>query len=187
MSQGSDIIVQIKGNQEMLLNKVKELTTSLEPLSTCSQKEAKKHGRIEYREASVFEVPKKPFSLPYEWHGLFKAVIRVRRYTDKFDTKIKQWRLVTEVAYYGSSCLLNAELAAECIRFHWCIENRNHYVRDVSLGEDASRIRKNPGIFARLRSFALNLLRYNQVSNVKKALFENALNFENILNYQGIF
>lgn len=165
---------------------MKELTECLEPVSTFSQQETKKHGRIEYRESCIFEVPEKKFSLPYEWHKLFKAVIRIRRFTDRYDTKNKKWNLSTEVAYYGSSFLLDAERAAECIRFHWHIENRNHYVRDVSLGEDASRIRKNPGIFARLRSFSLNLLRFNHVNNVKKTLFENALNFENILNYRGI-
>ena len=38
----------------------------------------------------------------------------------------------------------------------------SHHVRDVTLREDASRIRKNPGIFARIRSFAYNILRFNQ-------------------------
>src|SRR3974377_1215211 len=30
-------------------------------------------------------------------------------------------------------------------RGHWSIENRSHYVRDVTMGEDASRIRKRNG------------------------------------------
>jgi predicted transposase YbfD/YdcC len=38
-------------------------------------------------------------------------------------------------------------------------QNRSHYVRDANLAEDASRIRKNPDIAARLRSFAYCLLR----------------------------
>jgi hypothetical protein len=49
-------------------------------------------------------------------------------------------------------------------------------VRDVTLGEDQSRIRTNPHIFAKLRSFALNILRYNQVDNVSLELFENSMN-----------
>ena len=44
------------------------------------------------------------------------------------------------------------------------IENRSHYVRDGSFAEDA--IRRNPGIFARLRSFAANILRFNGIHNV---------------------
>jgi hypothetical protein len=38
----------------------------------------------------------------------------------------------------------------------------SHYSRDVTLGEDRSRIRTNPGVFARLRSFAFNILKANQ-------------------------
>ena len=34
---------------------------------------------------------------------------------------------------------------------HWRIENGSHYVRDMAFAEDASRIRKNPDIAARLR------------------------------------
>jgi hypothetical protein len=47
----------------------------------------------------------------------------------------------------------------------WDIENRSH-VRDGSFREDASRIGSNPGIFARLRFFASNILRFNGVENV---------------------
>jgi hypothetical protein len=49
--------------------------------------------------------------------------------------------------------------------------NRNHYVRDVSCDEDRSRIRDNPGIIARARSFALNIIRHNGVTNVAQALW----------------
>ena len=69
---------------------------------------------------------------------------------------------------------------------YWAIENRNHYVRDVTLGEDKSRIRTNPHIFAKLRSFALNILRKNKVENVSLALFDNAMNLDNVLNYVGV-
>ena len=46
----------------------------------------------------------------------------------------------------------------EWIRAHWRIENGSHYVRDTAFAEDASRIRNNPDIAARLRSFAYNLI-----------------------------
>ena len=44
-----------------------------------------------------------------------------------------------------------------------------HYVRDVALAEDASRIRKTPGVFAQLRTCALNLLRQAGHDNIKAA------------------
>ena len=53
--------------------------------------------------------------------------------------------------------------AATAIRGHWHVENTLHYTRDVTFREDHSRIRHNPGIFARLRSFAYNILRRNRL------------------------
>jgi hypothetical protein len=68
-----------------------------------------------------------------------------------------------ETASYISTRALTAEQANATVRDHWAIENSFHYVRDVALGEDASRIRirKQPGIFARLRSWSLDLIRLN--------------------------
>jgi hypothetical protein len=47
------------------------------------------------------------------------------------------------------------------IRSHWHIENSLHYTRDITFQEVQSRIRCNPGIFARMRSFGYNSLRRN--------------------------
>jgi hypothetical protein len=51
----------------------------------------------------------------------------------------------------------------------WQIENGLHHVRDVSFGEDASQIRKEPGVFAQLRTLALNRLRHIGHDNIKAA------------------
>jgi hypothetical protein len=64
-------------------------------------------------------------------------------------------------------------------------QNGQSQVRDVSLGEDRSHSRHNPGIFARMRSFALNILRSSGVTNIAEALYDNALNFDRILSYVG--
>jgi hypothetical protein len=48
-------------------------------------------------------------------------------------------------------------------------------VRDVTLCEDASRIRKNPGVFARIRSFAYNILRINQTDSIAQDRYAAAL------------
>ncbi|MGZ3666559.1 MAG: ISAs1 family transposase, partial [Ktedonobacterales bacterium] len=54
---------------------------------------------------------------------------------------------------------------------HWAIENRLHYVRDVTCGEDASAIRSGsaPEIMAALRSAHLALLRRAGWSNIAEA------------------
>jgi hypothetical protein len=46
------------------------------------------------------------------------------------------------------------------VREHWRIENCLHYVRDVTLGEDACRVRRGsaPQVLAALRNAAIHLL-----------------------------
>jgi hypothetical protein len=48
------------------------------------------------------------------------------------------------------------------------VENKVHYVRDVTQGEDASRIRTLPlpQIWALTRNFALNLYRHQGLRNI---------------------
>mgnify|MGYP007024792134 FL=1 len=43
------------------------------------------------------------------------------------------------------------------------------------MGEDASRVRKNPGIMARIRSFTANIMRANKVTNMTDTRYRNAL------------
>ena len=64
-----------------------------------------------------------------------------------------------------------ARKAADAVRRH----NKQHYTRDVTPCEDASRIRRNPGIFARLRSFAYNILRFNQCDTIAQDRYAAAL------------
>ena len=98
--------------------------------------------------------------------------------------KDRSWELRFDISFYVCSAPITARKAADAIRGHWSIENRNHYVRDVAMLEDASRIRKNPGIFARVRSFALNILRANGENNISQAMWDNVLDITRPLNYR---
>ncbi|MGC8477152.1 MAG: hypothetical protein ACP5NP_12425, partial [Acetobacteraceae bacterium] len=84
-------------------------------------------------------------------------------------------RSTSEVAYYLGNSPISAGRAAGVIRGHWHIENKLHYTRDVTFQEDQSRIRHNPGIFARLRSFAYNILRRNRTSSFNQDRYAAAL------------
>jgi hypothetical protein len=77
------------------------------------------------------------------------------------------------------------KLGGQCGR---SIENRLHYVRDVTLGEDASRIRTGsaPQVMAGLRNAAITLLRGLGVTNVAEALRENAYRVADLLTGLGI-
>ncbi len=66
-----------------------------------------------------------------------------------------------ETRYYISSAILDAERAGEAVRGHWGIENRLHWVLDVTFDNDQYRLRKGFGArnMAVVRHFALNLVR----------------------------
>src|SRR4029453_3822181 len=135
-------------------------------------------GRQEHRRVEVFAVADQ---LPPEWRGTIACAARVSRLSWCKDTRTGLWRPRREVAYYLSQVRLDAEDFGWAVRAHWGIENRDHHVRDRIRREDDSRIRRQPGIFARLRSFALNILRANGIGNVSEAIYTNALSLDRLL------
>lgn len=73
-------------------------------------------------------------------------------------------------------------------RGHWGIENRSHYVRDVTMGEDASRVRtgSGPQVLAACRNAAIGWLRLQGVDNIAEALRGNAAQVPRLLRMLGI-
>ena len=138
----------------------------------------RRHGRQEHRRVEVFDAAD---HLDADWASHVACVVRVSRLTDLKDTPSGLWPTREEIGLYACQILLDAPTAARAIRGHWSIENRDHYVRDVVLGEDASRIRHRPGIMARIRSFALNVLRANPIENISQAVYTNALSLDHLL------
>lgn len=119
-----------------------------------------------------------------QWSQYIKSVICVKRQTLVFNTKEKIYKDRSEVAVYIANYKINATLAGSIIRKHWYIENKDHHVRDVTLGEDEARIRVNPENMSTIRSFALNVLRKNNVENIKGELYENSLDLFNLYSYK---
>ncbi len=91
-----------------------------------------------------------------DWPGLAEVFRLTRERTVAGQT-------TTEVAY-GITSLPRERADARRLlgltRRHWGIENRLHYIRDVTLGEDACRVRSGsaPQILAGVRNAALHLL-----------------------------
>jgi predicted transposase YbfD/YdcC len=180
---GNDVVVQVKKNQKTLYNDCRTIAETMSPDQVYQEPTTKARNRIESRQVQVFTTLN--VTDAEKW-SLVDAIVKVERNRLLFDTKTKCWQRSDETSFYVSTVVLSAQEFCEGIRNHWGIENRNHYVRDVTMGEDKSRIRTNPHIFARLRSFALNILRANNVENVSLELFDNCMNFNNILNYVGV-
>ena len=111
------------------------------------------HGRIEVRLMETSE----DLNEHLDWPGLRQAAHRVcRRQVDQ--------KTSLEHHYYVTS--LPAEVAPpeeleRLCRGHWTIENRVHYIRDVTFGEDASDARtgSTPEARAVLINLVLALLR----------------------------
>lgn len=82
---------------------------------------------------------------------------------------------MTEVEY-GITSVPRAEADAATLlawrRGHWSIENRSHYVRDVTLGEDACPIYAGhaPQNLAALRNAIISLLRLRGIDNIAEAI-----------------
>src|SRR4051794_36206450 len=87
------------------------------------------------------------------------------------------------VPSYVSGVARTAEAFGRAARAHGGIETRSPHVRARIRGEAASRIRCRPGVFARLRSFALNILRARGVTDVSEAVYTNALSLDRLLAY----
>lgn len=184
LATGNHLLVQVKANQPTLFEHLTATYPAQPPQDWRHTHEIGHHNRIEQRLTRTWRLP--AGTGIEEWHDRFCTLVEIQRHTEVLDTRKKDWMLRQETGYYVSTVTLSAADAAHAVRAHWGIENRLHYVRDVTLGEDASRIRRNPGLFALLRSFALNLLRFNDVSNISLGLYDNALNFDRLLAYKGL-
>jgi predicted transposase YbfD/YdcC len=110
------------------------------------------HGRLETRTYWITSA--------LDWLGAQPAwanlqsigMVESRR---EFDTTVE-----TETRFSLISLRPDAAMFARAVRSHWHVENRLHWVLDVSFREDDCRIRNDQGPenFAVLRHIALNLL-----------------------------
>jgi len=142
-------------------------------------------NRDERRTVGVFDAASDLADTP--WQGCVACVIQVERQVFTRNAATGLFRKTTERAFYVSNLPIAAEPAAAAIRAHWRIENTSHYTRDVTLGEDRSRIRTNPGVFARLRSFAFNIGRANRSGTFSQDRYRAALaGIENLLQFKGV-
>ena len=115
------------------------------------------------------------------------AVIQVEREVFIRSSATGLLRKTTEKASYVCNAAIGTERAAAAIRGHRGIENTSHYARDVTLGEERSRIRTKPGVFARLRSFAFNISKANRSGTMSQDRYRAALaGVKNLLQFKGV-
>jgi hypothetical protein len=142
----------LKDNQPTLCRKVETVCDDAKPLSAVQTVDSKKRNRHETRTVAVFDA--RPAVTGTEWQPHVKAIIAVERRVLTFKPATGLWTSSFECAFYLSNRPVRA----------------------------ASRIRRAPGIFARLRSFAYNILRFNQSDTIAQDRYAAALGGIEALN-----
>ena len=137
IAKGGDYLLMVKGNQPSLLNAIETTFISqydAEGVDRQSHAETS-HRPIVGRVASV--LPAKGTVDLTDWPKC-KTIGRI----DSIRA-IGEKESGLERRYYISSRDLSSDQLAAAVRAHWAIENRPHWVPDVSFGEDACQTRKN--------------------------------------------
>lgn len=175
---GGDYLFIVKANQPQLFEDLRLLFAPASPAKRAgagilrlpeqqAQTTDKGHGRLEIRSIRVSS-ELKGYS---DWPGL-DQVFEIRR---QWYSK-GEWR--EEVRYGVTSLPATVGIPQRLLKFkrgHWTIENRLHYVKDVTMGEDRSTVHADngPKIMAALRNTAISLLRRAGFSTIAARLRYN--------------
>lgn len=172
LAGGADYVFTVKGNRPTLLKALKTLPWATVPVGSTSTGHG--HGRRSTRTIKVIDAPALP-----GWPQLtgLAQVAQLRRTITRAGKKtIEVVYLVTSATHHHAP---PAVLAA-WINGHWTIENRLHWVRDVTFDENRSQVRTAhaPHIMATLRNTAITILRLAGWDNIAAALRHHARNPE---------
>jgi predicted transposase YbfD/YdcC len=167
VDKGGDYVMIVKDNQPQLRADI-ELVFALPPVG--DQQETARtvdigHGRIEQRNITT----SKALVGYSDWPGLAQ-VFELGRHIITQKTTEERVEVV-----YGVTSLSpergTPERLLALVRGHWQIENRSHWVRDVTFDEDRSQVRCGsiPQVMAALRNTTIGLLRWAGYSNIAAA------------------
>lgn len=166
---GGYYLVTAKENQPTVYEDLRDYFEDKDPDNVeweYYKKVQKGHGRLEVREIWTSTQMNEWFEK--EWAGIAQ-VFKIRRV-------VKDGGETREKIAYGFINLSKKQANAEQIlclnQKHWSIENRLHYRRDVTLGEDASQIRISgaPPVIAALNGGILALADFLSVKNLAKQM-----------------
>ncbi|WP_244253672.1 ISAs1 family transposase [Micromonospora antibiotica] len=161
--RGAHWILTVKGNQPGLHRQLAGLPWRAVP--DAARDADRGHGRREIRSCKILTIST-GINFPHA-----AQAIQIRRRRRRLD---QPKRFTTETVYAITDLRVHqarpAQLAA-WIRGHWSIENKVHWVRDVTYDEDRSQIRTGTGpeVMATLRNTAISALRLTGITNIAAA------------------
>ena len=143
-------ILPVLDNQPTLFARLDTLAWAQVPIT--ARTETLDRGRREIRTIQVLDAPP-DLNFPH----VTQVLLVERTVTEKGKTTYQAMLYITSLTAAQAS---PADLLAH-VRNHWAIE-ATHWVRDVTFGEDASRVRTGtaPRVMATLRNVSISLLRF---------------------------
>jgi predicted transposase YbfD/YdcC len=163
-----DYVMLVKDNQPSLLEDIQFLFQDADqsaPRLSVAETVDYGHGRIEYRRLKASS----ELSDYIDWPGL-QQVFELKRTV----TQAKGGKSVSEIVF-GITSLSAQQASPKClleyVRQYWHIENKSHWVRDVTFGEDYSPVRCGsiPQVMAALRNTVIGLMRWSGATNIAAA------------------
>ena len=162
IASGNHYVIGVKGNQPKLQAQIAKTTSDESEIVSISETAERSKGRFETRKVSIST---NLLGISDEWIGL-KTIIRVER------TVVEKNKTRNETAFYIGSFNTDAHGLNVGIRKHWGIENKLHYVKDVTFREDYSKIKAENSAenFSLIRNIVINIFRKNKQKNLKQAI-----------------
>ncbi|MEV6371356.1 ISAs1 family transposase [Micromonospora musae] len=161
--RGAHWILTVKANQPSLHAQLAGLSWQAVPDATRATDRG--HGRREIRTCKILTIST-GINFPHAAQAL-----QIRRRRRRLD---QPKRFTTETVYAITDLHVHQAKPAQLaswIRGHWSIENKVHWVRDVTYDEDRSQIRTGAGpqVMAVLRNAAIGALRAAGITNIAAA------------------
>lgn len=155
-------VYTVKLNQPTLYANL--ATYFADPLAVCQQADTwdRRRGRVEHRVIRVST--EMNVYLAADWPLVAQVAQLTRTITCKGHTSTEVVYLITDLGPTQAAPLRLLSL----VRGHWGIENRSHYVRDVSFQEDHCRLRSGnaPQLLAAFRNLAISFIHRSGTSQI---------------------
>lgn len=161
----AEFLLFVKENQPSLFNEM--VCMAPDRFGQPYTEACKGHGRIETRTIRVAATPAGLVEFPH-----VGAVVRIDRQVADAKTGEQRWAETVWAVTSASPKRASPARLLAASREHWGIENGLHWVRDATMGEDASKVRaaSAPRALAVMRNLVISVLRLAGATNIARAL-----------------